>query len=59
MSTRARLGESFGWIDCVSLMYKLGFFKDREAALELLFTKATAEDIRQYRKVKGVEPLAE
>ena len=57
LSTRARLGESFGWIEAVSLMYGQGLFADREAALEMLFRKATAEDIREYRKIKGVEPL--
>jgi hypothetical protein len=57
LSTRARLGESFGWIEAVSLMHGQGLFADREAALEMLFRKATAEDIREYRKIKGVEPL--
>jgi hypothetical protein len=57
LSARAERGEAFGWIQAVSLMYKLGHFQDREQALEVLFKKATAADLRAYRQAHGIEAL--
>lgn len=57
LSARAQRGEAFGWIQAVSLMYKCGHFKDREQALEVLFMKVTADDLREYRRTMKVEAL--
>lgn len=41
----------------MSLLYKGGMFPDREQALETLFQGVTAEDLREYRRIHGVDPL--
>lgn len=57
LSTHARLGEKFGWIACVSLMYKLGWFPDRKTALDHLYREVTPDDLDEFRKIKGTNPF--
>lgn len=57
LSARARLGESFGFIDALALFYKAGHIS-RELAVEMLRGRVSAEELREYRRVRQVEPLA-
>lgn len=56
-TVRRERAEAFAWITVVTLLYRNGNFKDREEALEMLFQKVTAEDLREYRKVNGADGL--
>jgi divalent metal cation (Fe/Co/Zn/Cd) transporter len=52
LSSRARLGEAFGFIDAIALMYKLGRLS-REQVIEMLGQRVSKEDLAEYRKVRG------
>jgi divalent metal cation (Fe/Co/Zn/Cd) transporter len=57
LSARARLGESFGFIDALSILYKAGHVS-RELALELLRERIAPDDLREYRRVRQAEPIS-
>lgn len=57
LSTRARLGESFGFIDALVIFYKAGHIT-RELALDMLQRRVTSDELREYRRVRRVDPLA-
>lgn len=53
LSSRARLGEVFGFIDAIALIYKLGYI-DRDRVVELLaHHNVSKADLAEYRKVRG------
>lgn len=56
LSARARLGETFGFIDAIALFYKAGLCT-REVALEMLRSRVTPDDLKEYRRVRQLEPI--
>jgi hypothetical protein len=57
LSARARLGESFGFIDALVVCFKAGHIS-RDLALEMLAHRVTADELKEYRRVRGCDPLA-
>jgi hypothetical protein len=58
LSARARLGETFGFIDALSILYKGGFI-NRANALEMLRRRASREELAEYRRVRHLDPIPE
>lgn len=56
LSARARLGESFGFITALSVIYKAGHIT-KQLAIELLAHHVTAEELKEYRRVHQLDPL--
>jgi hypothetical protein len=58
LSARARLGECFGFIDALAILYKGGFIT-RASALEMLNRRASREELAEYRRIRQLDPIPE
>jgi hypothetical protein len=56
LSARARLGESFGFLDALALLFKAGFIS-RELALEMLQGRVSQDELKEYRRVRQFDPV--
>jgi divalent metal cation (Fe/Co/Zn/Cd) transporter len=56
LSARARLGECFGFLDALAVFYKAGHIS-REIALEMLHRHASPDELKEYRRVRGLDPI--
>jgi hypothetical protein len=50
LTARVVRAEAFAWIDAVTLLYKSGHFRTRQEAVDLLFSRVNAEDLKEYRR---------
>lgn len=57
LSTRARLGEVFGFIDCIALLYKAGAIS-REQVRQYLNEHVNKDELVEYRRVRGDGAIA-
>jgi hypothetical protein len=53
LSERARLGEKFGFIGCLGLLYKSGQLDKIQAAKFLNEAGVTREDLKKFREQRG------
>jgi hypothetical protein len=51
LSERARLGEKFGFIGCLGLLYKSGALTREQVVKHLNEGKITREDLQRFRKI--------
>jgi divalent metal cation (Fe/Co/Zn/Cd) transporter len=56
LSARARLGEIFGFIDAIALLYKAGTIS-REQVKQYLSERVSKADLAEYRRVRSNETL--